>query len=333
MDEKSGSIVAFCNPLLDMIAHVDHAQLAELGVKAGTMNLVEAGVIDKVRRRLAAVETLPGGSGANTARGFAWLNRSGTQAPPVFYGSVGGDDIGAAYIKQLEAAGVQSGIAKKIEPSGISLILVTPDFERTMLTHLGACRLFGEHDVDFERVRRARVVHLTGYMWDTDNQRRVAERAAAEARAAGSMISLDLADPFVVERYHDDFLSWIPGRVDLLFGNLDEFGLLCGKAESEEALLARAAEYAPVVVMKAGARGAYVAATGRRELVPGVKAQARDTTGAGDSFAAGYLYALLDGRDERECVRLGNRLAAAIVAVEGCAYGKIDTEPFAAERG
>ena len=98
--------------------------------------------------------------------------------------------------------------------------------------------------------------------------------------------------------------------------------------QAEEALLSKAHEFAPAVVMKAGARGAYIAASGGRELVPGVKVEARDTTGAGDSFAAGYLSGLLAGKDPRSCAALGNRLASSIVTVEGCAYGKIDAAQF-----
>jgi sugar/nucleoside kinase (ribokinase family) len=325
------SIAAFCNPLLDIIAHVDYPFLEELGVRPGTMNLVEIDGLDRVRRRLGTVEILPGGSGANTARGFAWLNRGGGLPSPVFFGSVGRDETGAAYEGKLAEAGVISGLARKNEPSGVSVIVVTPDFERTMFTHLGACRRFEEIDVDFSLVREAAVLHLTGYLWDTDNQRRVAERAAVEARQAGVPVSLDLADPFVVTRYREEFLRFIPDWVDLLFGNRDEFSLLCGEDGGDEAILARARELTPRSVIKAGARGAYVVDKRETTLVPGLRVKARDTTGAGDSFAAGYLYGRLSGKDPHSCARLGNKLAASVVSVEGCDYSKIDAEVFTAE--
>ncbi len=140
-------------------------------------------------------------------------------------------------------------------------------------------------------------------------------------------VSLDLADPFVVSRYRDAFLDWIPGHVDLLFGNQDEFGLLCGVDRREdgadERMLAQAAAWAPVIVMKAGARGAYLVEGGESVLVSGVKVKAQDTTGAGDAFAAGYLFASLTGKKPSASARLGNRLAASIVAVEGCNYDRL----------
>jgi fructokinase len=288
------------------------------------MNLVDAQKLDDIRSQLDNFEILPGGSGANTARGVAWLNHDKRLPVPLFYGAVGHDATGEMYLKKLEEAGVRSGISLKNEPSGVSVILVTPDFERTMFTHLGACRTFCEEDVDFSLMAQTALVHVTGYMWDTPNQKRVAERAVAEAKRAGTPVSLDLADPFVVTRYREQFLGWITGNVDLLFGNREEFALLCDEHENDEAVLTKAAALAPTIIMKAGAYGAYVASAHGTKLLPGFKVEARDTTGAGDSFAAGYLYTMLSGRDPSDCARAGNRLAASIVAVEGCDYDSID---------
>jgi sugar/nucleoside kinase (ribokinase family) len=330
MERKPVSVIAFCNPLLDIIGHVTLAILDDLGARPGTMNLVDFDRWEQVRKVLKNVETLPGGSGANTARGFAWCDRDRRFSAPVFCGAVGEDTTGRDYLKHLAAAGVKSGIAVKRDPSGASLIAVTPDGERTMFTHLGACRQFAEADVDFDQVASASVLHLTGYLWDTPNQRQVAEKAAVTAKTARVTVSLDLADPFAVNRYRKDFREFIPGQVDVLFGNREEIALLCGEEGSDEAVIARAASLAPTVVMKAGAKGAYVGEGGHVTLEPGLSVTVRDTTGAGDSFAAGFLYARLLGRPAAACARAGNRLAGMIVGVEGCHYGKIDYSLFAA---
>ncbi|MBN2353942.1 MAG: adenosine kinase [Spirochaetales bacterium] len=335
MKTSSLAVAAFCNPLMDVLSYVNDKFLAEWGAKPGTMNLVDVKQADEIMRRISAgraePRVLPGGSGANTARGFAWLNRDSSLPPSIFFGAVGDDDLGRRYREGLERAGVRSGLADKAERTGFSVVAVTPDGERTMFTHLGACRLFSAGDVDFSLVAEARVLHLTGYMWDTDNQRLTAERAAEEAARSIAVVSLDLADPFVVTRYRDRFVEWIPGRVNLLFGNREEFALLCGTQESDKAILARAAEFAPLVIMKVGARGAYLVEGGRTELVPGFSVAARDTTGAGDSFAGAFLFSYLRGRPPAVCARDGNRLASAVVAVEGCDYAAVAEAGFTVE--
>jgi len=335
MDTRFPAIAAFCNPLMDVLSYVDEKFLSGIGAKPGTMNLVDLERADEILRRISAgreePRVLPGGSGANTARGFAWLDRDSRLPQPLFFGAVGDDDLGRRYREGLERSGVRSGLVAKAERTGFSVVAVTPDGERTMFTHLGACRLFGPDDVDFSLVVGARALHLTGYMWDTENQRLTAERAAEVAAGSRVVVSLDLADPFVVTRYRDRFGEWIPGRVDLLFGNREEFALLCGTRESDEAILARAAAFAPLVIMKVGARGAYVAAGGRTELVPGISVAARDTTGAGDSFAGAFLFEYLQGRPPAACAGAGNRLASAVVTVEGCDYGAVAESGFSAE--
>ena len=217
--------------------------------------------------------------------------------------------------------GSAPSLVRKATPTGTSVILVTPDGERTMNTYLGACRDFEPADLDLARLAESRMLYLTGYLWDTDNQRRAAEKAAAFAREAGRRISIafDLADPFAVRRFGDQFRSWIPGNVDILFGNRDELAILMGSACDEDCV-SEASALAPLVVMKAGEKGCLVGWDGKCELVPGVPVHVVDTTGAGDAFAAGFLFARLAGRRSLQSAQLANRLASRIVGVEGCRY-------------
>jgi sugar/nucleoside kinase (ribokinase family) len=313
------SVYGVENPLMDIIAHIDFGFLTRLGKTPGTMNLVDYAEIERLRDGLSSFRTIPGGSCANTIRGVAWLNRDGALPPAVFNGAVGRDEIGDLYIRGIEEFGVAAAIARKATATGCSLILVTPDGERTMNTYLGACREFTPEDLDMDKLVRSRVLHLTGYLWDTDNQRRASEKALQTACSKGITVSFDLADPFAVKRYGQIFLPLIPECVSILFANREELHLLTGTECTEDCMKA-ASTLAPTVVMKAGAEGCYISTEGRVIHVPADKATVVDTTGAGDSFAAGYLYGFLIGQDEVKSARMANHLAAGIVGVEGCDY-------------
>jgi sugar/nucleoside kinase (ribokinase family) len=322
---------------MDIIAHVDYDFLRRFGKQPGTMHLVEYDEVTSLLREIRSFRTLPGGSAANTARGFAWLaGPEGRQLreamlgpaaalpgdfpPPVFNGAIGEDQRGGEFAAGIAAAGVHAALVRKATPTGTSVILVTPDGERTMNTFLGACREFGPADLDLSRLSVSRILYLTGYLWDTENQRRAAEKAASFARDNGITIAFDLADPFAVRRYAAQFRGWIPGNVDILFGNRDELALLT-QAACDEDCVAEASSLAPMVVMKLGEKGCLVGWEGKYELVPGVRVTPVDTTGAGDAFAAGFLYGRLTGADPLPSARLANALASRIVGVEGCTYG------------
>ena len=313
------SVYGVENPLMDIIAHVDFSLLKKLGKTPGTMNLVDFQELERLRGGLSSYRTIPGGSCANTIRGIAWLNRSGELPPPVYSGAVGRDGIGDLYIKGIEEFGVTAAISRKATATGCSLILVTPDGERTMNTYLGACREFTPEDLDMDKLAHSRILHITGYLWDTDNQRKASEVALSAACSAGLTVSFDLADPFAVKRYGEIFMPLIPECVDILFANREELSLLTGTECTEDCMKAASA-LAPTVVMKAGADGCYIGREGGVIHVPAFPARVVDTTGAGDSFAAGYLFGLLTGRSTEECAAMANKLAAGIVGVEGCDY-------------
>jgi sugar/nucleoside kinase (ribokinase family) len=321
---------------MDVIAHVDYAFLKRFGKNPGTMHLVAYEEIVALLAELRSFRTMPGGSAANTARGIAWLAgpsgrdlRKSVLGPegdsrmlpelPVFNGAIGRDPRGDQFASGITGAGVESALVRKETPTGTSVILVTPDGERTMNTYLGACRDFQPSDLDLERLSHSRVIYMTGYLWDTDNQRRAAEEAASFAQEHRIPVAFDLADPFAVNRFGDQFRAWIPGRVDVLFGNRDEISLLTGSACDEDCVR-DACSLVPLVAMKVGARGCIVGERGRWEAVAGVRVPTVDTTGAGDAFAAGFLSGRLSGADPLACARLANTLAARVVSVEGCVY-------------
>jgi len=319
------SVFGIGNPLMDYVAYEEYELLDLLGATAGTMNLIDRDQRERLLARLKHYYTIPGGSCANTIRGIAWLAEADPLPVPCLSGAVGRDEIGDCYTAEIAKLGIESRIVRKPCETGVSTIIVTPDCERTMFTFLGACREFATEDLDLGILDQARCLHVAGYMWDTDAQKQATVAAVARARRIGLRISFDLADPFVVQRYREDFLEWIPGTVDVLFGNREEIGLMMQAAGAEdEQLIRRIGSMVPLVAMKVGARGCYVCNRGRVLFFPGVEAKAVDTTGAGDFFAAGFLFGLIKGEELEATAELANRFGAAIVEVEGSSLVRLD---------
>lgn len=308
------------NPLLDFITSADFSLIERLQTRTGTMNLVGIKEMKMILGLVKRYKNIPGGSCANTIRGIAWLAASDPIRPPIYCGAVGNDPIGRQYLDILRLSGIQTRLVTKQSLSGCSVIIVTPDHERTMFTYLGACREYSEEDLDVEALKCSRFIHTTGYMWDTEKQKKAVRKAVTCAAEHGLKVSFDLADPFVVQRYHQEFLSWIPSRVDILFGNREEFKLMIGDEPVDEKLITQAGELSDLVIMKIGSGGCLVNEQGLIHNVAGFPVHSIDTTAAGDCFAAGFLFGQLKGFSALRSARLANRLASCIVAVEGCDF-------------
>lgn len=250
--------------------------------------------------------------------------RAGFPADVIYSGGVGRDEIGAQFADLLETEGVVPRLSVTDTPTGSSVILVTPDGQRTMFTYLGACRNLTRATIDMDLIGSVDIFHTTGYMWDTPNQAQAARAAVNHARAAGTRVSFDVADSFVVERFGDSLRGWIPGNVDLLFANASELRRLTETEGEDAAVLSAATAFAPVVVMKNGKKGCMLCVSGLVSEHAATPAAPLDTTAAGDAFAAGFLSGLIGGADEREAADHANIVAGAIVTVEGCDYAAID---------
>lgn len=314
------------NPLMDIVMSGTYEDLARLGVSPGSMNLVENELQEKVLRSGRDPIRLPGGSAANTLRGITFLSTlpAGSAIDIRYGGAVGADSMGDQFARGLTQMGIETRLAIVDAPTGSSAILVTPDFERTMFTHLGACRLFCSQDIDEDVLVESSWFYCTGYMWDTTEQEQAAKRAIDIARGNAVKVSFDIADPFVVERYRDQLVEYLPGQIDLLFGNEEELSRLTRSDGLPEEIARAARKFAPVVVLKIGERGCVVASDSGVLHIEGFAVEARDTTGAGDAFAGGFLYALLSGGALAQAARLANRLAASVVTAQGCRYDILD---------
>ena len=317
------------NSLVDIQAFVSNQFLDEIGVTKGIMHLIDEERSRSILKRLAQLPTemVPGGSCANTMSAVAFLG-----GHPSYTGIVCNDEYGKIYESKLRGYGVNT-ITKWLEQglTGSSIILTTPDAERTMNTHLGVCREFAKSDINLDLLKECKVFHLTGYMWDTDNQKETAIYAMEHAKRFGLKVSFDIADPFLVERNRGEFPHIIKEYVDILFGNSQEVMMLTDVDSPLEAGK-RLQQNCEIAAVKIGKEGSFVI-TDSVEKVASFPVEAIDTTGAGDSYAGGFLYAYCQGRALAECGRFANYIASKIVTVKGLGFHLLDRSEIQTKLG
>jgi sugar/nucleoside kinase (ribokinase family) len=255
-----------------------------------------------------------GGSAANTMTGVASF---GGRA--AYIGKVADDQLGRVFTHDLRACGVRCDAdpVRSTVPTGRSLILVTPDAQRTMNTYLGVSELLGPEDVDEALVSSAKLVYLEGYLWDRPEAKEAYRKAAAIAHASGGKVSLSLSDSFCVERHHDSFLELVASDVDVLFANEPEITMLYGTDSFDEAMH-KVRGHCEIAALTRGKLGSLVVTSDDVHVIdPHEVTNVVDTTGAGDLYAAGFLFGLTNGRDLDECGRLGSLAAAEIISHVG----------------
>lgn len=305
--------VTIGNALVDVIAEAPEEFLAQEGLTKASMMLVDAARSAHLYGRLRGAVQASGGSAANTSHGLASLGgRAG------FVGKIAADDLGRAFAEDLERVGVRfyPGATATTEPTGRCVIVVTPDGQRTMSTFLGASSLLEPADVSAEGVRSGAVLFLEGYLFDRDAAKQAFRVAAAHAHAAGRKVALTLSDSFCVERHRADFLALVRDDVDLLFANEHE---LCALYETDlDAALARLARECSHAAVTRSADGSVLLWEGRRVVVPAEPVdRVVDATGAGDLYAAGFLYGYTRGWDAGACGRLAGIAAAEVISHVG----------------
>ncbi len=304
------------NALVDLVATVDDAHLARLGLAKGTMELVDATRSAAIRRSLGAVTRSSGGSAANTMAGIAGL---GGRA--AFIGRVADDPLGRDFIEDI------TGIGVVFEPdpvpgddrsvTGHSVVLVTADAQRTMATHLGVASELGEADLRASSLGTAGVVYLEGYLWEQPTAKAAMRRAIELAHAGDGSVALTLSDPFCVERHRQEFLDLLAGDVDIVFANEEEAAILTG-TRGIDAVAGALGELGVLAVVTRGPAGCVVVMPTRAVPVPAAPAaRVVDTTGAGDLFAAGFLYGITHGLDPEDSARLGGICAAEVISHVG----------------
>ncbi len=309
------------NAILDFLVKGTDSDLRDLGLDKGIMKLVDteeqAAILEHVGGLEPEIEA--GGSCANVLR---VASRFGTRSS--YSSAVGPDLNGALFEKELEKVGVVTRLAHVEGATGTSVILVTPDGERTMNTHLGVCREYRREHLPLDDIRRSKIFFTTGYMWDSPNQIDAIELALEVARTAGCKLALDLADPFAVNRSREILHRHLEEGLDVLFSNAEEARILTGLS-SEEACreMARTVD---VAVVTDGPEGAFVGHKDGLIHIDAHNISVVDTTGAGDCFAAGFLAGLIREQPLRICGELATLLAADTIGHLGVKLSH-DIEP------
>lgn len=309
-------LLAIGNALVDVLANEDDSFLDRHGLVKGSMALVDDERAAALYADMSPAVEVSGGMAANTAAGLASLGGSAA-----FVGKVRDDQLGTVYVHDLRAAGVEFVVppAPADHPSrtGTSLIVVTPDAQRTMSTNLGIAAEIHVEDVDEQLVARSTLVFAEGFLWDSPPARAAVEHAYAVARANGAKVAFTLADSFCVQRHHDAFRELLAGTVDVLFANELEALALTG-ADDLDAAVDAIAGMVPTAFVTCGPKGAYaVGGTERHHVAPFPVEEVVDTTGAGDLFAGGALYGLARGADLRTCALLGCLAASEVISHVG----------------
>ncbi len=308
-------VIGLGNAIVDVLSKADDAFLSAEGLTKGSMALIDAERATQLYGKMGPGREVSGGSVANSCAGIASFG-----GKAAYVGRVASDQLGEVFAHDIKAAGVDFCA----EPSGHSdpptarcLILVTPDAQRTMSTYLGACVELTPDDIDPAVFADAKVTYLEGYLWDPPLAKEAMLKAANAAKGAGRKVALTLSDPFCVDRHRDSFQKLIDSHVDILFANEAEIVSLTQKATFEEAADAIRGK-AEMVVVTRSEKGSVVVTKDGDTVVPAAPVdQVMDTTGAGDLFAAGFLFGYAKGESAAECARVGALAAAEVISHYG----------------
>ena len=320
MKNSTGIVYGIGNPLIDVLVGVSDDELKDLGLYKGTMNLIS---LDKRLELTEFIKTKKpsfscGGSCPNTVITLSALGVETTLA-----GKVGTDEYGTIYRDRLQSLGVRDNLAvSQANVTGSSIILITPDSERTMNTYLGANRDFCPDDVIESEVARADFFQFTGYMWDTKNQMEAIRKTLDIARRNNVVVSFDIADPFAVGRYHDAFLELIENHCDIVFANKEEARMLFDNYDPYGCCKSMG-KLCETAIVKNGKKGSFISYRRRIYEIPVQGPETPvDTTGAGDTYAAGFLYGLCNGMDVERSGNVASALAGQIIKQVGAQFSE-----------
>ena len=307
-------VVGIGNALVDVLSHETEEFLVGHGLTKGTMHLIDEPRAAAIYEAMGPGVEISGGSAANTIVGVASL---GGRAQ--YIGKVRDDQLGQVFTHDLRSTGVryETAPATSGPPTGRCLIMVTPDAQRTLNTFLGASVHLGPEDVDEKIVARGRILYLEGYLFDPPRAQQAFREAARQAHAAGRKVALTLSDPFCVDRHRAAFLDLVERHVDVVLANEAE---ICSLYEVKDfdAALQRVRRHCEIAALTRSEHGSVVVSGDEVHVVPAHRvAKVVDTTGAGDLYAAGFLFGLSRGRELAACARLGSLAAAEVISHVG----------------
>jgi sugar/nucleoside kinase (ribokinase family) len=301
------------NAIVDVIAPADDAFLLQHNIAKGVMTLIDDFRAAQLSEAVRDAQETAGGSAANTMAGIASLGGKG-----LFIGKVKADRLGESFADSLNEIGVSysTRMATDGPATACSIILVTPDGHRSMNTYLGASREIAPSDIDEEAIAAAQVLYVEGYLWDTPEAKAAITKAIAAAKRDGRKVAFTLSDPFCVARWREEFRALME-NLDILFANEEEAKALF-EAEEFDSVLQAVRDWPGIAALTRSEKGCVVAQGEELHVLDAAPvARVVDTTGAGDQFAAGFLYGLTHGKDLATCGRLGALAAAEVISHYG----------------
>jgi sugar/nucleoside kinase (ribokinase family) len=310
MADSAYDVVGIGNAIVDIIARCDDAFLSKHDLAKGFMRLVDAEAATRLYAAMGPATERSGGSAANTIAGLASFG-----AKAGFIGRVAADQFGGIFHHDIRSLGVAYDTAPATDggPTARCLILVTHDGERTMNTFLGASVDFAAADLDQDMLAAAKIVYLEGYLFDRPEAKAAFRLAAKLAKAAGAKVGLTLSDPFCVDRHRDDFRELVRDGADIVFANEKEITALYEVNSFKQAADA-ALQDCEMAVLTRSEQGSVIVAKGETIVVPAEPVgEVVDLTGAGDLYAAGFLFGLTSGLPLPACGRLGSLAAAEVI--------------------
>ena len=307
----SSNLICVGNAIIDILVKVEDSFLKLYNLKKGSMSLVENEEFEKIFSQLSEYEIKSGGSAANTAVGYSSFG-----GHSLFFGSIGKDDFGVSFKKDLNDIGIQFLSCKDSlfnAKTSKSLILISPDGERTMCTFLDASVSLSLKNFDKSIFKNDTILYLEGYLFDKSETKQAMIDLCNIARNKGSLICLSLSDSFCVERHRKDFLSLIKNYVDILFGNDQEINALLNVQKKS-----KISSIVDIAVVTSGPKGANIFKANDKVFIPPIKGiDVVDTTGAGDLFAAGFLFGFSKKLTLDNCGKLATMAASHIIQQYG----------------
>ena len=301
------------NAIVDILADVSFEFMNDQGIEPGSWRPVEKEEIEKLQSIIRDNKVASGGSAANSAVGFSFLGGSSA-----FIGRVKNDALGIEYIKDMDDAGVKftSNPSETGLDTGRCLVYVTPDAQRSMRTYLGAASQLSPDEVNEESIANSAIVYVEGYLWDEDLAKSSCKKALELAKKNNIQTALSLSDSFCVDKWHEEILD-LTKNVDIVFGNEDEFKALFKTEILSDAISASRSQLKLSIITR-GHNGSIVISDSQTdEVVAYPPDKLVDTTGAGDLYAAGFLYGLSNNMRHHECANLGSYLSSRVISVLG----------------
>lgn len=329
MSDTRYDVIGIGNAIVDIIGRCDDDFLTKHGAPKGHMRLVDAPTIATLYGDMGPAVEISGGSAANTLVGVSSFGGNGA-----FIGKVADDEFGKIFAHDIRAAGVtfNSKAVNGKDPTSRSLILVTPDGERTMNTFLGISTDIDHGEVDPDAIAASKIVYLEGYLFDRPDAKAAFRQAVKIAKGADRKVALTLSDGFCVDRHRGEFIELIRDGIDILLANEDEIMSLYETADFEEAARRTMAD-TELAALTRSAKGSTIISRGERIEIPvDPVAKVEDTTGAGDLYAAGFLYGIATGKDLLTAGRLGSIAAAEVISHVG-ARPELNLAELARQKG